>query len=211
MSHQALLISVSLLFASSLAFADDWSYGVKTGLNLANVTVHPSDPAVSYNARSCYGVGLTANRKINDVWDFRTDVLYLQKGTEASYHLSFFGYDFNGTDKVKLEYLAVTPMFACKFASWDEAKSSGIATSAFFEFGPEMAIIMSAKNDAGDYLYGMKNYDFDLNVGAGMMMPVGKGFLIPEARYSYGLTNINREGTGTVKTNGIQFIVGCLF
>jgi hypothetical protein len=58
-----------------------------------------------------------------------------------------------------------------------------------------------------------KSTEFVFNVGAGLMIPVGKVSIIVEGQYNLGLTDINddSEDDTTIKTKGFQAKAGILF
>lgn len=200
-------VIVAILAFGSLAVAGELSYGAKLGLNMASQTIDPKPSGLK--GRTGFGLGAVINYKLDDKMAITTDVLYLQKGSK---------YDAGTTTgEIKLDYLSIDPMFTYKFAKWDCKINPGHDANAFFAVGPELAMKISAKDQDGTKISDAKSMDFGLNIGAGVSIPMGKGHLVPELRYSMGMAKaIDAAATTTspaysAKNGGIQILFGYMF
>ncbi len=217
------LFVVALLIVGLVSAPSAWAsaaFGVKGGLNLANVSVDPEPSGVSFDMRTGIGVGgdiefsLSASNKLT----LRADVLYMMKGTkynEDGVDPNYGAYTIEAT--YKLDELVVAPFLVFRFPS-------GGATP-FIQVGPELGFNLTHKYDL-DYEFTDQNVsgsesgdiedwasmNFGLNFGGGVAIPAGKGEVLFDARYNLGLKNMY-TGTGdeTDKTNGIQFLIGYNF
>jgi hypothetical protein len=79
--------------------------------------------------------------------------------------------------------------------------------------GPQLGLLISAKsknnNDITDIKDNYKPIDLGLSVGASYVVP-STGFGI-DARYNFGLSNINKNGTVNSTNRGVQFGVFYIF
>jgi hypothetical protein len=202
----SLLVCGLLIFAQVSGAAP--AFGVKAGLNLANMTFDPSE-GTSTSIRTGIGIGgdvefsLTPTNKIT----LRTDVMYMMKGAKDKGTL--LGYDYTATYKV--DEIVVAPFLVFRFPS-------GGATP-FLQVGPELGLNVTKKvsveaagvTASGD-ISDWSGTNFGLNLGGGVAVPTGKAEVVFDARYNLGLTNMyTGSGGGTIKTNGIQFLVGYNF
>ncbi len=200
---KSVIVVLAVLLVASLSMAGGWSYGIKAGLNMASLKLDPSPSGVTVKSRTGVGIGGVFNYNIDNKMDIRTDVLYLMKGAKTEWT--------GGSGEVKLDYLAIQPTFSYKFAEWNCKLNTSKMGSAFFEVGPEIAMKISAKDKDGNKIEDVKGTDFGLNLGFGINMPLSKGTLVPELRYSMGLAKVLDTGGQSWKTSGIGIMVGYMF
>jgi len=174
------------------------NFGAKAGVNFATIT---GDMVDSFNSRTAFHVGFVAEIVISETFSFQPELLYSAQG--ADYSEEGFE-DFEGT--VKLDYLNV-PLMA-KFY---------VGEGFSVEAGPQIGLLLSAKDDYGDGEDDIKEYvkgtDFGVNLGVGYKMEGGLNF---SARYNLGLSNdldvddFEAEGA-EYKNSVIQVSVGYFF
>ncbi|MCX7834700.1 MAG: PorT family protein [bacterium] len=203
MKRTAILLVMALLMVSQLTYAADLRYGVKLGVNLANVSVDPAPSGIDYKTRTGFGFGGIVNYSINEKMDVRTEILYLMKGTKVEAG--------SVSNEWKVDNLVVAPFYTYTLAQWDCKINPGHDAKFFFQAGPEIGIKMQAKDKNGNNLTNWNSSEVALNIGAGLAIPVGPGHLIPDVRYSMGLTNLTTTSGLTVKSSGIQVMFGYLF
>ncbi len=157
-------------------------FGVKGGVNLANLGGDVNDTKMKIG----FMVGGFANYAVNDQLSVQPELMFSQAGCK---------YDAGGdTYKIDLNYIVLPVMVKYSFGAIN------------LQAGPQFGYLLSAKDDGTDIKDGMKSIDLGLNIGAGYQMDkIGI-----EARYNLGLSNIN-DGTGEIKTNGIQVLVSYKF
>lgn len=203
MKNIAFVLLIVAFLLSNLTYAADLRYGAKLGVNLANVSVDPKPAGISYKTRTGFGFGGIVNYGLNDKMNVRTEILYLMKGAKAEFT--------GGDDEWKVANLVVAPFYTYTLAKWDCKINPGNDASFFFQAGPEIGIKMEAKDKNGNNLNNWNSSEVALNIGAGLTVPIGGGHLIPDLRYSMGLTNLSTASGLTVKSSGIQLMFGYLF
>jgi len=179
---------VSLMIAlvaiiSSVSFGQI-KYGVKGGLNMANMEYKQSGVSASADRLVSFEVGGFLNYSINDKISIQPELLFAQYGSKIE-DLKFVE-----------NYLSIPIM----------AKYSIGAIGIYA--GPQFGYLLSATFDGEDAMDGMKKIDMGISFGAGYEFEMGLGV---DARYYLGLANIADESGYTVKNNSIQIAVSYKF
>lgn len=173
--------------------AQEVTFGVKAGLNLASIAGDDTD---GLDSRTSFHVGGVAEISISEKFSVQPELLYSAQGAKES---------FEGIDiEVNLDYINL-PIIAKYYVS------EGFSLEA----GPQVGFLMSAKAKAEGQSEDLKDFvkgiDFGLNFGVGYKLDSGLNF---GARYNLGLSNINDgEGSDEFKNQNsvIQFSVGYFF
>lgn len=192
-------IIVTFSFFLFIAFNANAQFGVRAGVNLANVSVSDGDESLEYSNLLGFQAGVTYDYAINENLSFNPGLLFSMKG--AKFNLDFGGTTFES--KTKLNYIEVPLDF------------SYAAGAVNINAGPYVALLMSANVDAEgesmDIKDDVKGVDFGLNFGLSYdvneMISVG-------AQYGLGLSNIDDSGEGsevTIKNKVISFYAGYAF
>ncbi|TVT37934.1 PorT family protein [Hymenobacter setariae] len=150
----------------------DVSLGLKAGASLTNLT-GPDANANDY--RFGFHGGVFANIGLTSLFAFQPELLYSQKG----------GYYRNTTDvSWRLHYIDVPLAF--------HVNTGGL----FFEAGPQVGFLISAKYQAGsvstDIKNGLNTVDFGYLFGLGYQLKHGLGVGL---RYNGGFTNVPQANT----------------
>jgi len=193
-----LFFTVTAIFGFSTIMAQNVNFGAKAGVNFASIT---GDMVDSFDSRTAFHVGFVAEIVISETFSFQPELLYSAQGADYSEE----GFEaFEGT--VTLDYLNV-PLMA-KFY---------VGEGFSLEAGPQIGLLLSAKDDYGDGEEDIKEYvkgtDFGVNLGVGYKMESGLNF---SARYNLGLSNdldvddFESEGA-EYKNSVIQVSVGYFF
>ncbi|MCH7819811.1 MAG: PorT family protein [Candidatus Marinimicrobia bacterium] len=196
-----LAIAIQPIFAQD----DAMQFGVKVGLNLANLSIDPDTEGFSFDAVTKFGAGGIMLYPLSEVLDLQVEAMYLLKGTKAEFDI--FGTVFEL--ELNLAYLSVPVMVRYNLGSED--------TSPYIVVGPEFGFLLSAKSkfdgEEEDIKDELKSIDLGFNVGAGVSMDMGTMPAFAEVRYSLGLSDINDDpdDDDTIKTTGIQLFVGMMF
>lgn len=153
------------------AKAQEVSFGVKGGLNIAKLTAYGDSRALAgFNIGGLVHIGL------DDNWAIQPELLYSAQGTKRSNALEIG----NIPGIIKLNYVNI-PVMA----------QYTIADGFFVEAGPQLGILASAKyrvnNHTSDIKDNMRSIDFGLGFGCGYQFDMGLGV---NARYNFGLTNV---------------------
>jgi len=197
-------------------------FGIKGGVNMANLSVDP-EPPVDFETLMGIGGGVTLAFVISPGMTLDTDFLYMQKGAKYTFDLGLE--DESVEYKLKYTYLVINPMF--RFTVQNEGMRP------FFMAGPEIGFLLDAKMESDDSeeegeegAFDLKDYtkstDFGINFGGGIEFPSGNSTIFFEARYALGLTDIEdtsdgeetkteEEDEGTVKHRGIYLMAGIRF
>ncbi|MEZ5319870.1 MAG: porin family protein [Vicinamibacterales bacterium] len=161
--------------------------GVKAGVNFSTVT-GDIDDGVSKSMRTGGAVGGFISMPLTDRVTFEPEILYSMEGVKLE--ITEAGTTLESTAKVGVVQIP----FLFRFAMPSSGKVSGYVVA-----GPAVGVLASAKqtNPLGggdeDIKDQLKSADFSLVVGAGVNI---QRFLV-EARYSAGLTDVNKEDTGS--------------
>jgi hypothetical protein len=178
------MLAAILLFTASPLFAEGRMFGVKGGLNVANVTGADAE-GLSLKMGFVGGTYLCYN--ITEVFAIQAEYLFSMKGAEWSDIIKF---NFN--------YMEIPLLLKINIPTEGKIKPSLYA-------GPALGILMSAKAevmsigvdvDIKDYV---KSTNLGLVAGAGVGYEMeNKGLLFLEARYEIGMPIIARDMKFTV-------------
>ena len=200
------IIVLAIAIQPIIAQDNVMQFGVKVGLNLANLSFDPEAEGTSFDAATKFGVGAIMLYPLSEVLDLQVEAMYLLKGTKAK--IDIFGEVFE--IEFNLAYLSIPVMGRYNLGSGD--------TSPYIVVGPEFGFLLSAKTKiekiSEDIKDELESIDLGFNVGAGVSMNMGTMPMFGEVRYSLGLSNIDDDSDGseaTVKTTGIQLFVGMMF
>jgi hypothetical protein len=181
--------------------------GVKGGVNFANVNADFPAQVVKpdFKTRTGFLAGVSAEVDIPMTnFGIRGDLLYTQKGTKYTV--------MNEDVKINEDEMVLAP-FVVFYLPLPKIKP-------FIQAGPELGInvrdnvkVGNESTDSGGH---WKTTNAGLNVGAGVLLPLGVNELSVDMRYNLGLSNMGTWATGNggdikTKTNGVQLLVGFNF
>lgn len=191
------IVLALLLVCGSPAFAQQpAAFGVKAGVNFANLNFEGEDADVNFDRRTGLVAGLFVVVPTNSQFALQAEALYSQKG--AQFEEDGF------TSKVKLNFLEVPVL-----ARFSTPASNGTSFHVFA--GPSLGFKLSAEavdsfggeEETTDLDDDVKSFDLGLVLGAGVEF----GRFIVDGRYSWGLTDINNDDTEDVKVKTRTFTV----
>jgi hypothetical protein len=193
-----LMIAVMTIFAASPLFAEGMMFGVKAGLNLANVM---GDDAEETSMKVGAVGGVFMCYDITEIFALQPELLFTMKG--AKYDVG----DEEGTWKTN--YIEIPVLFRVNLPTEGKIKPMLYA-------GPALGILMSAKDEDEDVKDYLKTMDIGVVAGAGVAYQLEKGAISFEARYEigmstvYDLTDEELEGREQpdLKNSVISFMVG---
>jgi len=199
---KVLLIAAVAVFG--LSNAQETSFGVKAGTNLANIVGDEADGDMRFS----FHIGGVAEIPLAQDFVFGPELLYSSQGSKDEF--SEEGLDIEAV--LKLDYIQIPLMF--KYY---------VADGFSLDLGPQVGFLISAKSEVevsggDDSLSGsedikefVSSFDYGLNIGLGYKLESGLFF---QGRYNIGLANINDfEGSDDFKNQNsvIQFSVGFMF
>lgn len=203
-------VLLSVLFALSMVLPANAqiNLGVLGGLNLAKINVDPPMEEIELSNRIGIGIGVVLDTSISKNFKLRVEPMYLQKGVEFETDEAPGGVNY----QFKSAYLEIPVMIKYTF----DAKK----IKPYLIAGPTIGFCLSAKKNISwdsqhrdiDIKEGTESVDIGLGFGAGLNVPIGSNSIFLEARYVFGLTNVNEEPTDPeVKNKGIQIFAGYMF
>lgn len=181
-----LALAVFTVLGFTNANAQKINFGVKGGINIANIN---GENTSNLESVAAFNFGLMSEIPISEKFSFQPEVMF-----------SGQGYSFEGSDGniIALNYLNV-PLMGKYYLT------KGLSLEA----GPQFGFLLSAKNEGTDVKDSFKTFDFGVNVGLGYKLNNGLNF---GARYNLGLTNINDlSGSGKNRNGVIQLSIGYFF
>lgn len=197
------LLALFLTFFSVTSYSQTTlALGLEAGLNLANVSITPSQTS---NSRTGLIIGGVLDIGISRNIGVTTGLRYTMKGFQVTNQGVTF------TDK--LNYLEVPALLKVKFPLTE--------VKPYLVGGPVLGIRVSASEEQSngtqtadvDASSAFESIDFGLLFGGGLDFNVAnKTDLFIQAGYGFGLSNIWKQTTTvTVKNYGIQFTGGVKF
>jgi opacity protein-like surface antigen len=172
-----LLSAVAIMALGTAAQAQDMSFGVKAGLNIANV----GGDAETAGSRMGLHIGGLAEFKLSETFAIQPELLYSMQGAKmefVDFNEETFAFTTEEED-LKLDYLII-PIMGKYY----------VTESLSIEAGPQIGFLMSAKAGDTDVKDGYEGVDFGINGGLGYAL---EGGLFFQARYYLGLTSIVKE------------------
>ncbi len=166
--------------AISTAVFGQMTFGVKGGLNMANMKYEMGGVSVSADMLVGFAAGGFATYGVNDKIAIQPELLFAQYGSKIE------------DMKFQMNYLSIPIMVKYSLGAINILA------------GPQLGYLLSAKFDGEDAMDGMKKLDMGIALGAGYEMESGLGV---DARYYLGLTNMADETDVTVKNTAIQIAV----
>lgn len=187
-----------LLSASSLT-AQETSFGVRAGLNIANQVFGDE----TTDDRTAGSFGLYINQQLGKVVSFQVEALYTGKGATGS----FLGVEYTS----KFDYIEV-PLLLRIGPNVGEVH-------LFIESGITPGVLVSSGVSAnGDSFYGdseeFESFELSVPLGAGIEVNTEKVQLQFDVRYNIGLTDVAKEvapGFDNFKNRGLMIMAGVGF
>jgi outer membrane scaffolding protein for murein synthesis (MipA/OmpV family) len=185
------ILSAVAVFAFGFANAQETKFGIKAGLNIANVTnVEGAKSKIGFAA------GGFADVKLSEKFHVQPELLFSTQGAKFE--------SFGTTGSFNLNYINI-PVMAKYY----------VVEGFNLQAGPQIGFLMSAKSEFGgeslDVKENLKTLDFGLNFGAGY--DINENIMI-DVRYNLGLSQLDKEvadGEKVAKNSVIQIGVGYKF
>ncbi len=189
--HRTFLIITAITLISNTAYAQlGIRKGLKIGYNWSTVSGEMGDNAES---RKSLTGGASLEFNILGLLSFQVDVLYSSRGAAAA----------NGPE-TKLSYISVPIVLKQKFFP--------VGIHPYILGGPEFNYLISAKVGDTDIKNQLKTQDMTVVVGAGLEFSLLGNSAYVEGRYSYGISDVNKNATFSSTKNRVsQVFVGILF
>ena len=188
------IISLSFAFVFCMSLQAQVRFGVKAGLNLANISVSDASGS-SFSMKPDFYAGVLASIPLVGKLSLQPEVVYSGQGSDVK----------EGGDKGKYNLGYVNVPVLVKYE---------ILSGLHVETGPQLGVLVSAKVKADgapstDIKSELKTADFGWTLGASYLLPLNLGF---DVRYNLGLTNyLKNTSIGSIKNGVLQIGVFYLF
>lgn len=200
-----ILVLCAFLFSFQNQAFSQSKFGIKGGINLANIFAQEGGVSVSFSNNLGLVAGLVYTSPVSEKFDIQAELLFVQKGFEIRIPTLV-------NTEATLNYVDVPVLGKFKF---------GNGNSKFFiNLGPSFGYAISGTSGEdgskeqiefdGDF----KRLDVAINIGGGIEINSTNSSFFIEARYNRGLSQINEQvdiDDSKIKNKGISFTVGMFF
>ena len=162
---KVLLSAVALMAFGIAAQAQDIKFGVKAGVNIADLSDNSAGSRVGFH------VGGLAEFGITEQFSIQPELLYSGQGAKVNEGF--------GDVDLKLDYISLPVL-----AKYRIVKGFSV------EAGPQVGFLISAKAEDEDVKDAYKSVDFGVTGGAEYELPMGVFF---QARYYVGLSSVTED------------------
>ena len=179
-----LIMAFAFMLMAVTINAQHVNLGVKGGLNLYNIQ---NDNGAKYDSKAGFHLGLLGHIHLSKHFAMQPELVYSQQGAK---------YTTSGTEtKIDLGYINIPVMFQYMF-------DNGFRIEA----GPQLGIMVNAESETNGVETELNDnlaaIDFALGAGLGWIhTPSGFGV---DARYNFGITNINENSSFKSSNRGFQ-------
>jgi len=177
---------VTLVMALGITvFAQNVQLGLKAGLNVSNLS---NSNTGDMGSKLGPHAGLLAHIHMSPAFAIQPELMYSEQG--AKYTIG------NREHELKLQYINIPLQFQYLF-------NNGFR----LQTGPQVGFLAGVKDKVRDVETGIftsedfKTVDFSWSAGVGYLSYSGLGV---DARYNFGLSNINDAGSNVLKNNVFQ-------
>ena len=182
---------IAALMITGTAMAQHNNFGIKGGLNAYTIY---SDDNSSADTKIGFHLGLISHIHLGNQFAIQPELIYSTQGSQYTIGST--------TAKLNLNYVNVPLLFQYMF-------DNGFRLMA----GPQVGFLVSAKteidNTKTDVKDNLKKIELAFGIGASYVHPPS-GFGV-DARYNFGLNNINDVGSVNSYNRGLQVGVFYLF
>ena len=187
--------------------AQDVLIGLKGGINSATVSFDPEEADLETSSTTGLVAGLFAEFGISDMFAIRPEGLYSGKGVEGT----------QGTTAIELEltYIEVPVLLVARLGSVSSAFRPLLFAGPVIAF--ESSCDISAHDDGLDVESPCDEFDegidtngtdFGATFGAGLEYDLGGFFLLGDARYTLGFSDLDADDASSAKNRAWSFMGG---
>jgi hypothetical protein len=198
--------------------------GLQAGINLADVNVDPLPEGTETSMRTRFIAGGILNYNFSPLLSLQIEPAYVQKGASADISGTQIGGNFKAEGTYSADYIDIPVLLKASFGNPQIKPFLLAGISAAFLLGDVKInidkytlngqdVTSQLPSDIKEQTQKGKSTDFILDLGGGVLFPLGQVELFIEGQYNLGLTNVNDEPNDDtkIKTRGIQIKVGALF
>ena len=165
-----IIISAVMLLLIKGAFAQHVEYGIKGGVNFANLANDAADD--NADTKTGFHLGGLAHIHLTRSFAIQPEIMYSTQGAEY------------GNDKLKLNYINIPVLAQYMFGNGFRLQT-----------GPQLGILTTSEWKSGNTETDVDNFsntDFSWSFGASYVGRKGVGI---DARYNLGLTDVTKSNT----------------
>ena len=197
-----IILAAAAVFAFGSANAQETKFGVKGGLNIANLSGDIEDNS----SKVGFHVGGFVEIKVSDKFSVQPELLFSTQGTKVEES----GNNFSSKSTLNLSYLNIPVMakyYVAEGFSLEAGPQIGFLTAAKADFTTtQSGITVSGDEDVKD---SFESIDFGVNFGAGYDFTKN---LSAGLRYNLGLANIAKDsGDEKISNNVLSVSLGYKF
>ena len=180
-------------------------YGVKVGLNIANITSTPNEGVKNIETTPLLGVagGFYMEIALNDKWDINPDLLYVQKGASFDYDYKH-KWDSTATNNTnKLDSYATTNSLKLAYVELNPTISYKASDKLALNFGPSVSFLISEDYTFTEKIIGdspplnsveptpgtYESEDLDVGINLGLSYYITESFLV-DAKVNTGFMKV---------------------
>lgn len=199
-----LFIGFAFVLSAASPAAAQLTFGVKGGLNVANLSFDPDEGFTPEN-RMGLVAGMIVTQPLRSRFGLQVEGLYSQKGAKDEFNEE--GVAFKQT--FQLDYIEIPVLANIAVTSSDAVRFSVNAGPTFGFLVNDKQVTEFAGEKEEEDIDDVKSYDIGFALGGAVQTRQ----LIFDARYTWGLTNINDDPDDDQKVNHrvFTFTVGWLF
>jgi len=188
------LLTIFILTTMSQTFAQ-FNVGIVGGINIASFEVEDEEEEIT--SRTLWNIGAVAEYKINNMFSIKTEPMYLKKGGISE--------ETNNNPKLIFDQSFLEIPIMLKF-------SIGKQNNVFLITGPTIGIMLKSDLEAevdgivftADLKDVTETFDFGLCAGGGFSFDIYPGTLFVQGKYTFGFTNLAKDGTFTAKAGHLE-------
>jgi hypothetical protein len=195
--RSAVLVLVMLLACGGTAFGQQSaSFGVKAGVNFANLNFEGDEDDAELDSRTRFVGGLFVVVPANSQFALQAEALFSQKGAKAE--------EEGFSSRISLNYIDIPVL-----ARFSTPASSGASFHVFagpsfsFKTSAEATSEFEGEEETEDLDEQVKGFDLGLVLGAGVEF----GRFVLDGRYTWGMTDINDEEEEGLKVKTRTFAI----
>lgn len=199
-----LSVAAICMMAVTTVSAQDFTWGAKVGLNMANLSTS-YDYGDADKSRTSFVIGVTGAYSLSEKSFVSAELLYSAQGDKFKYDEDYGDGPVACVDKINLGYLNIPILF--NYYVIDKlAVKAGIQPG--FLLGAKNAWECDGEKDDEDIKSDYNSIDFSIPVGVSYDITES---IVVDARYNIGLSNISAYDGSTAKNNVFQLSVGYKF
>jgi Outer membrane protein beta-barrel domain len=187
------------IFTLNIALKGQIRFGIKGGVNSANIVIAPADPNFTQSRVTSFHAGVVADKKISKSISLQPNLLFSQKGCNLLNSLNGLTYD----SRITLNYLELP--INIQYHITDKF-TIGVGSYLSYAFGGNKETLITSnsvnrtESRSVDFNNVFKRLDYGINLIS--EYEILEGFII-SANYSLGFANINHNTSPETGKNNV--------